>query len=305
MKIIVLLGFLGAARTFPKGIDLSLCSADRMYCFDSITQFIVKVGAHELEKPFRDSVQATTGYGSEYGQQVSNPKINVGSGYLQALQSNIGQAQGNLRLAPECGVDHASVNCKVLGEETVPAEGGIGLQSSLMSTQQVGSTEPLSVQPGIVGQAVSLSGSGLPTSLTDCDDNPIVTQTPSTVCYTKPKKKFLTVQCCKTSKIPIKTEKRQAPCICADGTPAQPLSPLSLSTSPLESVGQSALSLRSGESAQSPSLPGSQMYLNSVMTRNYRKPLTIQLGISENAKIIAEQDRNNIINATQQLYTHQ
>ncbi|KAI5189147.1 hypothetical protein NEMIN01_0313 [Nematocida minor] len=257
MKSVAFLACLLTVSAYSVGIDLSMCSPDRMYCFDDITQSIVKVGAHSLTAPFGVSYEepGSLPFNMHYHSNPANfsqPDTSDREVWqeLRALQKNYkrnlkaaarcdvgynmnkavhrqmsidNMYKRRARLAPECGVDHMAVRCKV-----IPAIHA--MHSGMMQNRVIHAHAPMAssvVSPMVVrirggmGQGGSMGSDGYHD---ECDERHIVTRTPRAICFTKPKKQFLTVQCCKVSRIPVRGGgARKTPCICADGSPAEPM----------------------------------------------------------------------------------
>ncbi|EIJ87454.1 hypothetical protein NEPAR06_0041 [Nematocida parisii] len=376
MKTIIMLGSLGViAALTSEGIDLSLCSDDRKYCFDELHGMIRRVGSDEIAPPF--GVYSSTGasMGGFSMGQVGNPEV-----------LNTSLAGHSLKLAPECGVEQGGLSCQIISNKTTTPTVAPAVAQVVHATPVVEATPVHTVQAAPVVEAQVVHATPVveatpvqavqaapvveaqvvhatpvveaqvvhaapvveatpvqavpavqPTTVStipsvdslgdDCNDKTVVTSTPTSVCYSKPKKRFVSVKCCKTVHIPVKAKKRKLPCLCADGTPAEPLLPSAFSLSrytddilyePPKKIAATPVTVTSSPTISAvpvsvAALPASvtriptetenaQIYLNNLLNAQNRLNSRIgRMNTSEHDKLIVEQDKKYIIRAAQQL----
>lgn len=305
MRVSVFILLLSTVYSLSEGIDLSLCSSDRLYCFDPITQSIVKVGAHSLSAPFGLSAGESSLTMDESVPEGMSGTVHA-AGLIRDRHSagirpmyRIGRVSSGLRLAPECGVGHDPVSCRV-----IPSTEAVAVTRSPVRETAVAAVTMKEPVVHSVGAAIA----------DPCSDPPIVTQTEDSVCYTKPKKKFMTVQCCKTSKIPVKQNREQeigqsvvnpvvhsvvkkVPCVCADGEKAEAV----VYPSVRREVGEVLVGLESVLRRVRPvrrlGIP-EQAYLNELLDKESRiRKNIIELTQSEQDNIVGEQDKMELMRA--------
>ncbi|OAG30791.1 hypothetical protein NEIG_00275 [Nematocida sp. ERTm5] len=390
MKTIIILGSLGViAALTSEGIDLSLCSDDRKYCFDELHGMIRRVGSDEIAPPFGVYSSTGTSTGNLSMGHVGNPEV-----------LNASLAGHSLKLAPECGVEQGGLSCQILSNKTITPTVAPAVTQVVHATPVVESTPVHTVQavhavpatpvveaqvvhatpvveaapvqavpavqpvhatpvveaqivhaapvveaapvqavhavqatpvveavPAVQPTTVSTIPSADSTTGDDCNDKTVVTSTPTSVCYSKPKKQFVSVKCCKTVHIPVKSKKRKLPCLCADGTPAEPLlspasslspytddvlyeppkkiaaTPVTVTSSPtVAAVPVSVTALPASVTGIPTETENAQIYLNSLLnTQNRLNSRIGRMNTSEHDKLIVEQDKKYIIRAAQQL----
>ncbi|KAI5137682.1 hypothetical protein NEAUS07_2106 [Nematocida ausubeli] len=322
MKTIIMLVLLAVVAGTKEGIDLSLCSDDRTYCYDHIHGMIRHVGSDSIAPPFGVSTQTNDTYGGVAVYSDINPKVTNSFSSLSVVPAvKYKYSMGNKMVAaPECGLEHSAAECKVvsIGAATpTVSKAVVAGQPYLVSTPSISApVEGVKVPPAIV--SIPETESSL--AVDPCDEAPIVTHTPTKVCYSKPQKKYLTVNCCKTTRIPIKEKKTKIPCICADGTPAARVIPekepqLEVASGNIAIADTAVTAATSAAhitpaiqipvqtvNPQVPQLENAHAYMNWALNPQNRSSLIrTPLNTSEEDKLIVEQDRNYIIRASRQL----
>lgn len=305
MQVSVFLMLLSTVSSLSEGIDLSLCSADRLYCFDPITQSIVKVGAHSLSSPFGVSNSQTFTAEEEIAPEKMQGAVHAanlirgrGQESIQEMY-RIRRPGRGLRLAPECGVDHDPITCRMVSPGSV---------RETRNVQLVGLARKEIVQPEPPIAREVLSANPIESISDPCTDPPIVTRTEDSICYTKPKKKYMTVQCCKTSKIPVKQNSEPVtfqgaiehiPCVCPDGRIAEPVVYSSGIVQGTKEIPVNIDSLVQKRILQRGKLSGpTQTYLNELLAKeNKIRKNIIELTLSEQDNLVGEQDKIALMKA--------
>ncbi|KAI5181687.1 hypothetical protein NEOKW01_1855 [Nematocida sp. AWRm80] len=233
VRLCVILGFIRTAFAHHHGINPALCSDDMLYCYDEHAQSIVKVGS--VHTPGTFGTESTQHINSAYGA-IDGTANTIGS---IGPQINGSQCQvvgvttdtpGTYRPGTNQSAIFSSLRNATVDRATCitpitriqPA-----LEMSVPQPQYYpppAQYYPPAPQPQYYPSApmprmpsytpAPLYGSTLAESLS-VPEKPPVTVTEDSICFNRPKKKYLNVKCCKTTTIPVQAQPPAVdPCIC-------------------------------------------------------------------------------------------